>query len=238
MSKKISRANQKLLFWLIDDYACHLAGLKAGGKTTAYWKQAARDDLTKRFKMTFPDIDKYKPFQFIKWEGSITADEAQDLILKELQMILLSSSTMLSLAQHYMTNEIAIELTGFIFDFFLENEIEMKQPIKDLYNEQQGAKYTIACIKNRKCVITGKAGELHHVEHVGMSGYKRKDVTELLVLPLNRENHNLAHSKGDEFLIEKYHLKPVPHKLAIGTYTTEEIESEINSHKNPNKQGV
>ena len=234
--KKISRQNQKLIHWLIADYAKHLAGeVKAG----EYWKYKAKVDLIKRYKKTQSDLENYVPFQYLNWEGTKTQEEARDLLIQELQMILLTNETAMSLSQQLMTNETAIKFTGFIFDFLFENEVEMRKEIIELYKQEQAAKFTIACIKNKKCCITGKSpADIHHVEKIQLRGYKRKDRYELLVLPLIREWHGLAHSKGDDYIIKKYNLTPVPEKLARGTYTDEEIENEIKKHKNPNKHNL
>lgn len=234
--KKISRNCQRLIWWLITSYACYLQGLNPKGKPNQIRMYEARKDLTTRYKKSKPELESYKPFHWINWKGSLTASEAQEAILKELQAILLTSESHLSLSKHYMTNETAIELTSFIFEFLVENEIEMRTELVDLYKQEQSAKYTIACLKNKKCVITGKTNaDLHHVEHVGTGGYKQKNVEELLVLPLDREYHDLVDYKGDPWLINKYHLTPVPHKLASGVYTDEEIQAEIENHKNPRK---
>ena len=233
--KKITDNQRRLLWWLIDDYACHLEGLDAGSKTTALQKDRAKRDLLKRFKKLYSEIDNYKPFMWINWEGSLTANEAQDLIIKELQMILLSNEHMLSLSRHYMSKDMATELIDFIFEFFLENEIEMKKQIQDLYKQQRQAKYTIACLKNRICCISGQRGaDCHHYEHQS-SGKNVYYWEDLLCLPLSREWHGIFHSQSNKDLIERYHLTPVPFKLAKGVYTDEEIQKEITEHKNPKK---
>ena len=45
----------------------------------------------------------------------------------------------------------------------------------------------------------------------------------------------MFHSKGNKFMLSEYHVVPVPEKLALGSYTPEEIMKEIEEHKNPKK---
>ena len=209
--KKISRPNQNLLHWLIDDYSAHLAGLQAGAKTSIVQKDMAKRDILKRFKKLYPDIDNYKPFQFINWKGSMTANEAQDLIIKELQMILLSSESMLSLSQHYMSNKMAIQLTDFIFEFFLENEIEMKEPIKDLYKSQGQEKYIYGCLKNKVCAVCGsrKFVVLEHWKTAGALGGYKHDRGQGLYVSMCHKHHEEKHRIGVIDFVRKYNVEGI-----------------------------
>lgn len=67
--------------------------------------------------------------------------------------------------------------------------------------------YIYSCLLNRKCCITGKPADLHHVERVGMGRNRDEIIHEgMEVLPLCREMHELAHTMPDEEFFEKYHL--------------------------------
>jgi hypothetical protein len=109
----------------------------------------------------------------------------------------------------------------------------MDSKMVEMIKETEGAKYTIACIKNRKCVITGKPAEIHHIEAFISRKYNPDYALDLLVVPVCREVHNYFHSKGNKTMLEKYMLTPVPEKLARGIFTDAEIDKEILEHKNP-----
>ena len=67
--------------------------------------------------------------------------------------------------------------------------------------------YIYACMISKKCCITGRAAELHHVDRVGM-GRNRHDILHegMEALPLCRELHTEAHTMSDREFFEKYHL--------------------------------
>lgn len=69
------------------------------------------------------------------------------------------------------------------------------------------ARYVYLCLAHKKCCVTGKKAELHHVDAVGM-GRDRKEIVHLgyRVLPLCREKHTEAHTLGQKSFEEKYHL--------------------------------
>lgn len=67
--------------------------------------------------------------------------------------------------------------------------------------------YIYACLIAKKCCITGRPAELHHIDRVGM-GRDRDDIIHegMEVLPLSREMHQEAHTMSDGEFFEKYHL--------------------------------
>lgn len=67
------------------------------------------------------------------------------------------------------------------------------------------ARYIYACLIHKKCCITGKKAELHHVDAVGM-GRNRKEIVNLgyRVLPLSRAMHRKAHTMGQKIFEEQY----------------------------------
>lgn len=93
----------------------------------------------------------------------------------------------------------------YIVRFILEFDIPCDIPLLDYVDDVQD--YIYACLMNKKCCITGKPADLHHVERVGM-GRNRDDIIHegMEVLPLCREMHQEAHTMSDEAFFEKYHL--------------------------------
>lgn len=93
----------------------------------------------------------------------------------------------------------------YVVRFIVENDIPCSFSLLD-YVDDVGD-YIYSCLLNKKCVITGRHADLHHVERVGM-GRSREDIIHegMEVLPLCREMHTEAHTVPDEEFFEKYHL--------------------------------
>ena len=92
-------------------------------------------------------------------------------------------------------------LVRFIVDWDIPTNFSLQEMVDDV------ADYVYACLLNKKCVITGRPADLHHVERVGM-GRNRDDIIHegMEVLPLCREKHQEAHTMSDEDFFAKYHL--------------------------------
>lgn len=93
----------------------------------------------------------------------------------------------------------------FLVRFILDWDIPCRFSLLEYVDDVQD--YIYACLIAKKCCITGKPADLHHVERVGM-GRNRDDIIHegMEVLPLCREMHRLAHTMPDEEFFEKYHL--------------------------------
>lgn len=99
----------------------------------------------------------------------------------------------------------ANEFLNFLIEFCLENDIPTLDSLLD--RSPDTARYIYACIANKKCCITQKKCELHHVDAVGR-GRNRKDIIHkgMRVLPLTRTLHKEAHDIGKLSFNEKYHV--------------------------------
>lgn len=93
----------------------------------------------------------------------------------------------------------------FLVRFILDWDIPTKFSLLDMVDDVSD--YIYACLINKKCVISGRHADLHHIERVGM-GRNREDIIHegMEVLPLAREYHEEAHTMSDEEFFEKYHL--------------------------------
>lgn len=111
-----------------------------------------------------------------------------------------------SLADCDMTT--AREFLTFLLDFCVENGIACSGSLID--RAPDIGRYVYACIANRKCCLTGKPADIHHVDAIG-AGRDRDEILHLgmRVLPLCREKHQEAHTMGRESFLRKYHLEPV-----------------------------
>ncbi len=96
---------------------------------------------------------------------------------------------------------------------FLEHLIEFCLlwgiPTKDslLDRAPDVARYIYKCALHKKCCISGKKAELHHLDAVGM-GRNRKDIIHIgmEVIPLSAALHQEAHTIGKKSFCEKYHV--------------------------------
>ena len=63
------------------------------------------------------------------------------------------------------------------------------------------------CLVYKKCCISGKRAELHHVDTVGM-GRNRNEITHIgmKALPLSRKYHIEVHNIGQKAFEKKYHV--------------------------------
>lgn len=93
----------------------------------------------------------------------------------------------------------------FLIRFILDWDIPCRFPLLDYVDDIPD--YIYSCLIAKKCCITGRPAELHHVDRVGM-GRDRTDICHegMEVLPLTRELHQEAHTMTDQQFFDKYHL--------------------------------
>lgn len=93
----------------------------------------------------------------------------------------------------------------FLVRFILDWDIPTKFSLLDMVDDVQD--YIYACLIAKKCCITGRPAELHHIDRVGM-GRDRTDILHegLEALPLSPEMHREAHTMSDREFFDKYHL--------------------------------
>lgn len=92
-------------------------------------------------------------------------------------------------------------LVRFIVDWDIPTKFSLLEMVDDV------ADYIYACLIHKKCCISGRVAELHHVDRVGM-GRDRTDILHegMEALPLAREYHQEAHTMSDQEFFDKYHL--------------------------------
>lgn len=115
----------------------------------------------------------------------------------------LTADRMFSLSNAPMSLVAAFErfLVRFILDWDIPTPFSLLRFVDDI------ADYVYACTITKKCVICGKAAELHHCARVGI-GRDRHDIVHegMEVLPLCREHHTEIHTQGDHTFLNKYHI--------------------------------
>lgn len=93
----------------------------------------------------------------------------------------------------------------YLVRFIVEYDIPCRVPLLEYVDDV--ADYIYACLIAKKCCITGRPAELHHIDRVGM-GRDRTDMIHegMEALPLCREKHQEAHTMSDREFFERYHL--------------------------------
>lgn len=216
--KRCSRNNQKLIYWLITDYAKHQTGL---AKPNEYHIYKAKQEL-KRLYLKHIEYDLYKknPFENIaeKIDKILDTDASnetkRDEILEELRQGLQALAIQLdgtfSLALYLLSQEEATRFTNFLFDFFIDNNIEMRKELVELYKADREQRYIYTLTKHRKCIICGKDADIHHIDAIGMGRDRRKvDDSYYRKIALCREHHTEIHKIGVDLFKRKYKLETI-----------------------------
>lgn len=112
----------------------------------------------------------------------------------------------------------AREFLTFLIEFCIENDIGTSESL--LMRSPDISQYIYACIANRKCCLSGKPAEIHHVDAIG-AGRDRNEIVHLgmRVLPLAREYHIEAHTIGRDSFCKKYHV----FGIALDEYLCEKL---------------
>lgn len=99
----------------------------------------------------------------------------------------------------------ASKFIEYIIEFILIHDIPTKVSL--LEQAEDIRKYIYMCLVYKKCCISGKRAELHHVDTVGM-GRNRNEITHIgmKALPLSRKYHIEVHSTGQKAFEAKYHV--------------------------------
>jgi hypothetical protein len=97
------------------------------------------------------------------------------------------------------------EFINLIIDICLENGIILSD---SLYNRADNIEYMLrSCLKNRKCAICGRSGEVHHWDAIGMGNDRRHyDDSGNRKICLCRTHHTQAHAYGRERFMKMYHV--------------------------------
>ena len=187
MSKRMSRENQKLIYWFIDCYAYHLKGVDINWQTSKqkpaisdYFLYKAKEDLKKLYiRHSGINLKGYKPFKNIEeklrirlsevldknytkeTKVNIVTNDLIDFVRQEMQRFLLTLTGTFSLKLDMMSNNGAIAFTNYLFDYFLQNDIAMWEEMQMLYKQQNEEKYIYSMLKHRKCAVCGK----YHTEN-------------------------------------------------------------------------
>ena len=102
----------------------------------------------------------------------------------------------------------AKEFISYTIDFMLEHDIGQGLQLSKHCDDIE--KYVYSCLIHKKCAVCNKPAECHHWDAVGM-GRDRSNICHvgMKAIPLCREHHTIAHTKGKSWLIDEQHLMPI-----------------------------
>ena len=234
MAKRMSRENQKLIYWFIDCYAYHLKGVDINWQTSKqkpaisdYFLYKAKEDLKKLYiRHSGKNIKGYEPFRNMESKLkdrigdiidknytkeskiNIITNDLMDFVTDEIQMLFIKLNDTFSLALKLMSNAEAVAFTNFLFDYFLQNDIAMWEEMQMLYKQQNEEKYIYAKLKYKHCAVCNRTPvDLHHYDNVNsIGGYSQCNGLKTRFMSLCREHHNIFHSMPMSEFEKKYQI--------------------------------
>lgn len=99
----------------------------------------------------------------------------------------------------------AREFINIILDYALEEGIPLSE--RGIERTDDIGRYLYSCIKNKRCAVCGRPGEIHHVDAIG-AGRDRRHVDDsgYRKICLCREHHTAAHQRGMKAFEQMYHV--------------------------------
>lgn len=207
-----TRQTQKLIYWLLDDFANFWQGNEAGARPSfielAYTKQLMKREFTKIYD-GFDTVKNAQAFLIssLMNKDNLTVDELTENVIKALQSLAIQNGGF-SLSLNSLTQKQANDFVKWLFEMAIYWEIPLRQEIRDLFAEDYQNAFIYATLKKKICCICGKEhGVLHHYDNVArIGGYKFDDGRVLRVMCLCEEHHTEVHAIGAKNFSSKYHV--------------------------------
>lgn len=207
-----TRQTQKLIYWVLDDFANFWQGNEAGARPSfielAYTKEVMKAEFVKIYD-GFDTVKNAQAFLIssIINKDNLTVDELTDNIIKALQSLAIQNGGF-SLSLNSLTQKQANDFVKWLFEMAIYWEIPLRQEIRDLFAEDYQNAFIYATLKKKICCICGKEhGVLHHYDNVArIGGYKFDDGRVLRVMCLCEEHHTEVHAIGAKNFSSKYHV--------------------------------
>lgn len=99
----------------------------------------------------------------------------------------------------------AREFINIILDYALEEGIPLLE--RGIERTDDIGRYLYSCIKNKRCAVCGRPGEIHHVDAIGAGRDRRYvDDSGYRKICLCREHHTAAHQRGMKAFEQMYHV--------------------------------
>ena len=207
-----TRQTQKLIYWLLDDFANFWQGNEAGARPSFIELAYTKEVMKAKFVKIYNGFDTVKNAQAflissIINKDNLTVDELTDNVIKALQSLAIQNGGF-SLSLNSLTQKQANDFVKWLFEMAIYWEIPLRQEIRDLFAEDYQNAFIYATLKKKICCICGKEhGVLHHYDNVArIGGYKFDDGRVLRVMCLCEEHHTEVHAIGAKNFSSKYHV--------------------------------
>lgn len=207
-----TRQTQKLIYWLLDDFANFWQGNEAGARPSFIELAYTKEVMKAKFVKVYDGFDTVKNAQAflissIYNKDNLTVDELTENVIKALQSLAIQNGGF-SLSLNSLTQKQANDFVKWLFEMAIYWEIPLRQEIRDLFAEDYQNAFIYATLKKKICCICGKEhGVLHHYDNVArIGGYKFDDGRVLRVMCLCEEHHTEVHAIGAKNFSSKYHV--------------------------------
>lgn len=157
----------------------------------------------KRLAMISPDQRK-KIYALFNDIAAYTGD-TQNNIKELLKALYCAEREIAGFSLSDCSSELASDYIEWLIDWCFRHGVPLNEHPKDYFDDIE--RYVATCIDNRFCVVCGRAGEIHHIDTIGMGRDRTKvDDNEHSKTCLCREHHTEAHNLGWQTFKQKYHL--------------------------------
>lgn len=206
-----SRQTQKLIYWILDDFANFWQGNNPGTRPSfielAYTKEVMKAEFVKIYN-GFDTVKNAQAFLISSLinKDNLTVEELTNNVIKALQSLTIQKGGF-SLSLNALTQKQANDFVKWLFEMAIYWEIPLRKEIRDLFSEDYHDTFIYTTLKKKICCICGKHGELQHFDRVGASGYKSDTGLNYRVMCLCREHHDEADNYISRMdFVKKYHL--------------------------------
>lgn len=207
-----TRQTQKLIYWLLDDFANFWQGNEAGARPSFIELAYTKEVMKAKFVKVYDGFDTVKNAQAflissIYNKDNLTVDELTNNVIRALQSLAIQNGGF-SLSLNALTQKQANDFVKYLFEMAIYWGIPLRQEIRDLFAEDYQNAFIYATLKKKICCICGKEhGVLHHYDNVAhIGGYKFDDGRVLRVMCLCEEHHTEVHAIGAKNFSSKYHV--------------------------------
>ncbi len=211
--EKYTRETQKLIYWLISDFANFWNGNPVGSTPSDYQMFQAKKSLKQEFLKLFKYKQIKKPIskylEVLEDKDNKSIDELKNCFIKAIQSIFINNDDF-SLALELLSQDTANKFVAHLYELAIDNGVGLRKEIVDLFHQQQEEKFIFIHLLKKKCVICGRHADLDHYDNVSrIGGYKYDTGKQLRYLPLCREHHSIRHGMTRPDFEKRYGYKGI-----------------------------
>lgn len=110
---------------------------------------------------------------------------------------------------YFSLSDCSMDTARQFINTMLDLALEWGIPLAEggVYRTDDIHRYLYSCLKNRRCAVCGRSGEIHHVDAVGMGRNRQTiDDSAMKKICLCRRHHEACHRSGDMDFLKRYHV--------------------------------